>query len=64
MKKQDKNRNWFDSHMIVMTLDNDKEKEKTIKSNLKKAFNKKFNNYDPEKSYKKAVNFLKKNIKK
>tara|TARA_R100001244_G_C5066832_1_gene110323 strand:+ start:62 stop:256 length:195 start_codon:yes stop_codon:yes gene_type:complete len=64
MKKQDKNRNWFDDHMIVMTLDDDKEKEKTIKSNLKKASNKKFNNYDPEKSYKKAVNFLKKNIKK
>ena len=43
MKKQDKKKSWFDSHMIVMTLDNDKEKEKTIKSNLKKAFNKKFN---------------------
>ncbi len=44
MKKQKKDKNWFDDHVIVMTLDNDKKKEKTIKSNLKKAFYSKFNN--------------------
>jgi|TARA_R100000501_G_C2619242_1_gene112618 hypothetical protein len=35
-------KDWFDKHVIVMTLDDDKKKEKKIKSAIKKAIVKKF----------------------
>lgn len=40
MKKQDK-KDWFDSHVIITTLDDDKELEDTIKKTLKKDLKKK-----------------------
>jgi len=30
-------KDWFDKHVVVMTLDDDKKKEKAIKSSLKKV---------------------------
>ena len=35
-------KDWFDKHVIVMTLDDDKKKEKKIKSAIKKAMVRKF----------------------
>jgi hypothetical protein len=35
-------KDWFDKHIVVMTLDDDKKKEKAIKAALKKAVVKKF----------------------
>jgi hypothetical protein len=35
-------KDWFDKHVVVMTFDNDKVKEKAIKAALKKAVVKKF----------------------
>jgi len=35
-------KNWFDKNVIVMTLDDDKKKEKAIKATLKKQLVKKF----------------------
>ena len=35
-------KDWFDKHVVVMTLDDDKKKEKAIKSALKKQLVKKF----------------------
>ena len=33
-------KNWFDTHVVVMTLDDDKKKEKAIKAALKKGIKK------------------------
>jgi len=35
-------KDWFDKHIVVMTLDNDKKKEKQIKNAIKKVMIKKF----------------------
>ena len=35
-------KDWFDKHVVVMTLDNDKKKEKAMKASLKKAVVKRF----------------------
>jgi hypothetical protein len=35
-------KDWFDKHIVVMNLDNDKKKEKQIKAAVKKAIIKKF----------------------
>jgi len=35
-------KDWFDKHIVVMTLDNDKKKEKAIKAALKKRVVKEF----------------------
>jgi len=35
-------KDWFDKHIVVMNLDNDKKKEKQIKAAVKKAMIKKF----------------------
>ena len=37
---QEKKTKWFDKHVIITTLSDDKEKEKKIKDAIKKAFNK------------------------
>jgi hypothetical protein len=42
MKKQDK-KDWFDSHVIITTLDDDKELENKIRKNLKEKLKKKAN---------------------
>ena len=39
MKKQNK-KDWFDSHVIITTLDDDKELEDKIKKTLKEDLNK------------------------
>jgi hypothetical protein len=35
-------KDWFNKHIVVMTLDDDKKKEKQIKAAIKKAMIKKF----------------------
>ena len=42
MKKQYK-KDWFDSHVIITTLDDDKELENKIRKNLKEKLKKKLN---------------------
>jgi|TARA_R110000824_G_scaffold90178_1_gene220495 hypothetical protein len=53
------NKNWFDTHVEVMTLNDDKEQEKKIKDSLKNTLTE-----DPSVMYKKAVNTLKRKVKK
>ena len=53
------NKNWFDTHVEVMTLNDDKEQEQKIKDSLKSTLTK-----QPNVMYKKAVNTLKKEVKK
>ena len=49
------NKDWFDTHVEVMTLNNDKEQEQKIKDSLTEQ---------PNVMYKKAVNTLKRRVKK
>ena len=42
IKNKKESSNWFDKHIVVMTLDDDKKKEKQIKAAIKKAMIKKF----------------------
>ena len=53
------NKNWFDTHVEVMTLNDDKEQEQKIKDSLKSTLTE-----QPNVMYKKAVNTLKKEVKK
>jgi len=53
------NKDWFDTHVEVMTLNNDKEQEQKIKDSLKSTLTE-----QPNVMYKKAVNTLKKKVKK
>ena len=53
------NKDWFDTHVEVMTLNNDKEQEQKIKDSLKSTLTE-----QPNVMYKKAVNTLKRKVKK
>ena len=53
------NKDWLDTHVEVMTLNNDKEQEQKIKDSLKSTLTE-----QPNVMYKKAVNTLKKKVKK
>ena len=53
------NKDWFDTHVEVMTLNDDKEQEQKIKESLKSTLTE-----QPNVMYKKAVNTLKKEVKK
>ena len=53
------NKNWFDTHVEVMTLNDDKEQEQKIKDSLKSTLTE-----QPNVMYKKAVNTLKRKVKK
>jgi|TARA_R110002012_G_scaffold285091_1_gene476062 hypothetical protein len=53
------NKDWFDTHVEVMTLNNDKEQEQKIKDSLKSTLTE-----QPNVMYKKAVNTLKRRVKK
>jgi|TARA_R110000868_G_scaffold291392_1_gene551797 hypothetical protein len=57
------NKNWFDTHVEVMTLNDDKEQEQKIKDSLKNTLTKPLTE-DPSAMYKKAVNTLKRKVKK
>ena len=51
-------KDWFDTHVEVMTLNDDKVKEKQIKESLKNKLTNQLTE-EPNISYKKAVNNLK-----
>ena len=53
------NKDWFDTHVEVMTLNDDKEQEQKIKDSLKSTLTE-----QPNVMYKKAVNTLKRKVKK
>tara|TARA_R110002167_G_scaffold163402_1_gene360295 strand:- start:12 stop:185 length:174 start_codon:yes stop_codon:yes gene_type:complete len=53
------NKDWFDTHVEVMTLNDDKKQEQKIKDSLKNALTE-----DPSVMYKRAVNTLKRRVKK
>jgi len=53
------NKDWFDTHVEVMTLNDDKEQEQKIKDSLKSTLTE-----QPNVMYKKAVNTLKRRVKK
>jgi len=53
------NKDWFDTHVEVMTLNNDKEQEQKIKDSLKSTLTE-----QPNVMYKKAVKKIKKKVKK
>ena len=55
-------KDWFDTHVKVMTLDDDKVREKQIKKSLKNALTSQLTK-EPNISYKKAVNTLKRKVK-
>ena len=57
------NKNWFDTHVEVMTLNDDKEQEQKIKDSLKNTLTKPLTE-DPSAMYEKAVNTLKRKVKK
>ena len=51
-------KDWFDTHVEVMTFNNDKVKEKRIKESLKNKLTSQLTE-EPYISYKKAINNLK-----
>ena len=55
-------KDWFDTHVEVMTLNDDKVKEKQIKESLKNKLISQLTE-DPNISYKKAVNNLKSKVR-
>ena len=66
-KKESRNmtntkKDWFDTHVEVMTLNDDKVKEKQIKESLKNKLTSQLTE-EPNISYKKAVNNLKSKIR-
>jgi hypothetical protein len=61
-KEKMTNKDWFDSHVEVMTLNDDKEQEQKIKDSLKSTLTKQLTE-EPSVMYKRAVNTLKKRIK-
>ena len=65
-KKESRNmtntkKDWFDTHVEVMTLNDDKVKEKQIKESLKNKLTSQLTE-EPNISYKKAVNNLKSKV--
>ena len=66
-KKESRNmtntkKDWFDTHVEVMTLNDDKVKEKQIKESLKNKLISQLTE-EPNISYKKAVNTLKSKVR-
>jgi len=66
-KKESRNmtntkKDWFDTHVEVMTLNDDKVKEKQIKESLKNKLTSQLTE-EPNISYKKAVNNLKSKVR-
>jgi len=55
-------KDWFDTHVEVMTLNDDKVKEKQIKESLKNKLTSQLTEA-PNISYKKAVNNLKSKVR-
>ena len=55
-------KDWFDTHVEVMTLNDDKVKEKQIKESLKNKLIGQLTE-EPNISYKKAVNTLKSKVR-
>ena len=55
-------KDWFDTHVEVMTLNDDKVKEKRIKESLKNKLTSQLTE-TPNISYKKAVNNLKSKVR-
>ena len=55
-------KDWFDTHVEVMTLNDDKVKEKQIKESLKNKLISQLTE-EPNISYKKAVNNLKSKVR-
>jgi hypothetical protein len=56
------NKDWFDSHVEVMTLNDDKEQEQKIKDSLKSTLTKQLTE-EPSVMYKRAVNTLKRKVR-
>ena len=56
------NKDWFDTHFEVMTLNDDKEQEQKIKDSLKNTLTKQLTE-EPSVMYKRAVNTLKRKVK-
>ena len=56
------NKDWFDTHVEVMTLNDDKEQEQKIKDSLKSTLTKQLTE-EPSVMYKRAVNTLKRKVR-
>jgi len=56
------NKDWFDTHVEVMTLNDDKEQEQKIKDSLKNTLTKQLTE-EPSVMYKRAVNTLKRKVR-
>jgi len=56
------NKDWFDTHFEVMTLNDDKEQEQKIKDSLKNTLTKQLTE-EPSVMYKRAVNTLKRKVR-
>ena len=56
------NKDWFDTHVEVITLNDDKEQEQKIKDSLKNTLTKQLTE-EPSVMYKRAVNTLKRKVK-
>ena len=61
-KEKMTNKDWFDSHVEVMTLNDDKEQEQKIKDSLKSTLTKQLTE-EPSVMYKRAVNTLKRKVR-
>ena len=61
-KEKMTNKDWFDTHVEVMTLNDDKEQEQKIKDSLKSTLTKQLTE-EPSVMYKRAVNTLKRKIR-
>ena len=56
------NKDWFDTHVEVITLNDDKEQEQKIKDSLKNTLTKQLTE-EPSVMYKRAVNTLKRKVR-
>ena len=61
-KEKMTNKDWFDTHVEVMSFSNDKVREKKIKDSLKSTLTKQLTE-EPSVMYKRAVNTLKRKIR-
>ena len=61
-KEKMTNKDWFDTHFEVMTLNDDKEQEQKIKDSLKNTLTKQLTE-EPSIMYKRAVNTLKRKVR-
>ena len=61
-KEKMTNKDWFDTHFEVMTLNDDKEQEQKIKDSLKNTLTKQLTE-EPSVMYKRAVNTLKRKVR-